>query len=107
MRRAAAWAAVALAIAGTTAALAQPLGDPQRGLAYAIDNCAECHAVQLGDHDSPDYAAPPFQEIADTPGMSEVAFVAFFQTPHPSMPNLIVPADDARDLIAYMLTLAD
>ena len=48
---------------------------------------------------------PSFQEIANTTGMSEIALISFFQTPHPSMPNLIVPADDARDVIAYILSL--
>lgn len=88
-------------------AAAQNLGDRQRGFAYAIDACALCHAVELGDHDSPIYEAPPFQEIADDPAMSEIALTVFFQTSHPSMPNLIVPADDARDLIAYILSLRD
>ncbi len=86
-------------------ALAQQVGNPVDGLSYANHSCAECHAVASGDMNSPASAAPSFQEIANTPGMSEVALISFFQTPHPSMPNLIVPADNARDLIAYILSL--
>lgn len=88
-------------------AAAQNVGDPARGFAYAVETCALCHAVELGDRDSPIYEAPSFQEIAETPGISEIALVSFFQTSHPSMPNLVVPAADARDLIAYILSLKD
>jgi len=86
-------------------ALAQQVGNPAKGLAYARQACAECHATDLGDVASPVFEAPSFQEIANTPGISEVALVSFFQTSHPSMPNLIVPSDDARDVIAYILSL--
>ncbi len=96
-------AAVMVLMAGP--AFAQQLGDPVKGLAYARQACAECHATDLGDMDSPAFDVPSFQEIADTPGISEVALISFFQTPHPSMPNLIVPTDDARDVIAYILSL--
>jgi mono/diheme cytochrome c family protein len=88
-------------------ALAQQVGDPVKGLAYANHSCAECHATESGDMDSPMIGVPSFQEVADTPGVSEIALVSFFQTPHPSMPNLIVPTADARDVIAYILSLKD
>ena len=88
-------------------ALAQQVGNPAKGLAYAHQACAECHATDLGDMASPVFDVPSFQEIANTAGISEVALISFFQTPHPSMPNLIVPADDARDVIAYILSLKD
>jgi len=85
--------------------LAQDVGDPARGLAYARQACGECHATELGEKGDSFLAVPSFQEIANTTGMSEIALISFFQTPHPSMPNLIVPADDARDVIAYILSL--
>jgi mono/diheme cytochrome c family protein len=87
-------------------ALCQEVGDPVRGADYAALNCAECHAVEADDMDSPDPEAPPFQAIAGNPEMSELALVVFFQTPHPSMPDLIVPASDAHDLIAYIRRLS-
>ncbi len=87
------------------AALAQQVGDPATGLAYAREVCSECHAVEAGDLRHSVFDVLSFQEIANTPGISEVALISFFQTPHPSMPNLIVAADDRRDVIAYILSL--
>ena len=87
------------------AAAQEDRGDAAAGLAYANSVCSECHAVEAGDHDSPNSNAPGFDEIANTRGMSEMALVSFFQTPHPTMPNLVVPSNDARDLIAYILSL--
>jgi hypothetical protein len=37
--------------------------------------------------------------------MTELALNVFFRSPHPSMPNLILPAADARNVIAYILSL--
>jgi mono/diheme cytochrome c family protein len=85
--------------------IAQPADAPLPGYALAEDLCGECHAIDVGDFVSPDPGAPPFQAIADKPEMSELALTVFFQTPHPSMPNLIVTGDDARDLIDYMQSL--
>lgn len=82
--------------------LAQPVDTPLSGYALAEDICGECHAIDAGDFLSPNPEAPPFQAIADKPEMSELALTVFFQTPHPSMPNLIVTGDDARNLIDYM-----
>jgi mono/diheme cytochrome c family protein len=92
-----------LAAAGPASAV--EFGDPERGYAYAEVNCAECHAIDRGDYDSPFFGAPPFSEVANVPAMSEVALTSFFQTPHPTMPNFIVPSDDVRDVITYILSL--
>jgi hypothetical protein len=50
---------------------------------------------------------PPasFQEIADTPGMGELALKVFFQTPHKQMPNFSITGDVRDDLIAYITDL--
>ena len=87
------------------AAVAQERGDPARGLAYAEDVCAECHEVRAGHYDSPWPESPPFEDIANDPGMTELALFAFFRTPHPNMPNLIVAPDDIADLTAYLLSI--
>lgn len=81
------------------------VGDRDLGLAYARENCTECHAVDPGEFESPNPDAPPFQEIADIPAMSELALLSFFQTPHELMPNFMVPAAEQRNLIAYILSL--
>jgi mono/diheme cytochrome c family protein len=89
----------------TGAAHAVELGDAARGLAYARVNCAECHAVQAPWHVVPFEEVPTFRDIANTPGISELALISFFQTPHPTMPDFQVPASDVRDLTAYFATL--
>ncbi len=105
MRSAFASALVGLVLLAPVAALAQERGDTARGQAYAEANCAECHEVRAGHYDSPWPESPPFEDIANDPGMTELALFAFFRTPHPSMPNLIVPPDDIADLTAYLLSM--
>lgn len=98
-------AASLLVILAGCPALAVETGDAGRGLDYARVNCSECHAVEPREMVSPFSDVPPFREIANTPGISELALVSFFQTPHPTMPDFVVPAADIRDLIAYFATL--
>jgi hypothetical protein len=66
---------------------------------------AECHFIERAGTPSPNTAAPPFAAVANTPGMTDVALAVFLYTPHPTMPNLVIPTPDARDIIAYILTL--
>jgi mono/diheme cytochrome c family protein len=94
-----------LAFAGGASAV--ELGDPEAGLAYARQNCSECHAVEPEEYEGPYSDIPGFEEEANTPGISELALVSFFQTPHPSMPDFMVPSADIRNLIAYILSLKD
>jgi len=96
---------IVILFATAGAAFAVDPGDPEQGYAYAKENCTECHAIDRGDYDSPFYGAPPFSEVANVRAMSELALFSFFQTPHPTMPNLIVPSDDVRNLIAYIRSL--
>ena len=105
MRLAAIVAALAVsAVPG--AAQAQTIGDAAAGLAYARAHCAECHGVeQRKDDFSPNPDAPDFSVVANTPGMTERALVVWMQTSHPTMPNLIVPAEARDDLIAYIMSL--
>ncbi len=98
-------ALAAVLIAPPAFAADQERGDPQHGRTYAEAVCAECHDVRGGHFDSPNPDAPPFQEIADTPDMTEMALYAFFRTPHASMPNLVVPSETIADLTAYLLGL--
>jgi mono/diheme cytochrome c family protein len=88
----------------TQAAVAQG-GDVRAGFAYAGRVCTECHAVRRGERVSPHERAPAFQEVSEAPGMTEMAFRVWFQTSHPSMPNLIIKDKEAADVIAYILSL--
>ncbi len=91
---------------GSARALAQDQVPVQRGRAVAEQRCAACHAVRVGETISPNAAAASFTRIAATPGMTELALQAALQTSHRTMPNLILGADDMRDVIAYILSLA-
>lgn len=96
-------AAATTAVAAT--ASAQSRGDVKKGLAYAEKVCAECHAVRAGETRSPKVDATPFDTAMRVPGMTPLALNVFFQSPHPTMPNLIVEGQNRDDLIAYMLSL--
>lgn len=95
--------AIALLLAGQ--ALSATLGDRDRGLQYAKQTCAGCHAILAKQNLSPVAAATPFQAISEVSGMTEMALRVFFQTPHKNMPNLIIAKEDQDDVIAYILSL--
>lgn len=107
-KRLARLAAMGLAIAGATvAASAQvvpAVGDPQAGRDYALRNCTNCHMVSP-QQSTPARAAPSFQAIANMHSTTEMSLHAFLSTPHPKMPNFIVPPRDAQDVTAYILSL--
>jgi mono/diheme cytochrome c family protein len=96
-------AAAFAAVAG--AAAAQEIGRPQKGLALAQQQCAECHAIGRKEVASPNPAAPRFETIATSRGMSATALTAALQTSHRTMPNIVLEADAMRDVVAYILSL--
>ena len=99
---------VALAlVAASPPGSAQELGDTSAGQAYADGVCAECHAVKKGQRISPHERAPAFEVVANSRGMSEMALRVWFQSPHPSMPNLMLKEKQSDDLIAYILSLKE
>ena len=94
---------LALAVSPAWAQSAMP-GDPQAGRAYALQTCSSCHMV-TPRQSKPAGAAPSFQAIASMRSTSEMSLYVFLSTPHPKMPNFIVPPKDADDVIAYILSL--
>jgi len=96
--------AAAMTLGFSEGAIAQD-ADITAGKAYAEEVCAACHAVQGGEMDSPLFEAMPFQEVADTPGMTELALSVWLQSSHPTMPNIILEQDDMRNVIAYIRSL--
>ena len=84
---------------------AQDSAAVKRGLEYATKACSDCHAVAPGQRTSPQPKAPSFQSVADTPGMTDMAINVWLHTSHPTMPNLILNADQTADLAAYIRTL--
>jgi mono/diheme cytochrome c family protein len=99
------WLAVAALAAGVGSATAQEIGQPPKGLAVAERLCADCHAIGRKEATSPNPAAPRFEAIAASRGMSATALNAALQTSHRTMPNIILEPDDLRNLIAYILSL--
>jgi mono/diheme cytochrome c family protein len=96
---------IALSITLVQSAQAQELGDAKSGLDYAEAVCAECHAVKKGQRASPHERAPAFELVANARGMTEMALRVWFQSPHPSMPNLVLKEKTADDLVAYIMSL--
>jgi mono/diheme cytochrome c family protein len=82
-------------------------GDPALGLRYAQQTCASCHAVAAAETVSPNPDAPPFDTVANTPGMTRIALNVWLHTPHPTMPNFVVDPDRIDDLSAYLATLKE
>ena len=107
MYRSAILAALAVALAYGTALAAEP-GDPARGLSYAKKFCATCHGVEAKDVSSPNPDAPTFKEYANRLIPAGTALAIWLQiSPHPTMPELVVPLDDRQDLIAYIVSLKE
>jgi hypothetical protein len=63
----------------------QETGDPGAGAAYAEKVCAQCHTI-TGARPSPEATAPPFEVVANTPGMTATALAVWLTTSHPTMP---------------------
>ncbi len=97
--------AVAAVLATPCAAAAQEVGNIEAGHAYAKKICAECHAVERGEKESPYLDLPSFQAVADSPGITERALAVWLQNPHPNMPDFILPQPDMEDVIAYIMSL--
>lgn len=94
-----------LLMTGAQLASAQELGDAKAGLTYADGVCAECHAVKKGQRVSPHERAPAFEIVANSRGMTEMALRVWFQSSHPSMPNLMLTTKQSDDMIAYIMSL--
>ncbi len=97
--------AVAAVLALPVAAEAQEVGNVEAGHAYAKKVCAECHAVERGEKESPYLDLPTFQAVADSPGITDRALAVWLQNPHPNMPDFILPQADMDNVIAYILSL--
>ena len=84
---------------------AQEAEDPQAGLRLAREVCAACHAVLKGELSSPQRQAPPFERIAQVPGMTTTALTVALRTSHETMPNIMLEPKDLLDVTAYITSL--
>jgi len=96
---------LALALLSISRLHAQDLGSAQAGLSVARQACASCHAVLAGQTNSPIRKAPSFEQIAQVPGMTVTALTVVLQTSHATMPNIMLEADEIRDLSTYIVCL--
>ena len=80
-------------------------GDPVAGGQLARDVCATCHVVSAKQPVDPGIGAPSFLEVAAHPSVTALSLRAFLQTPHATMPDLILTPDETDDIISYILTL--
>jgi len=102
----------ALSLTPWATALAQE-GDAEAGQALAVEVCASCHAVLPGEGVDPDpdplpfqkLVPLPFEDIANTPGVTETVLTVWLTTSHPTMPDIVLADDERRNVIAYILSL--
>jgi mono/diheme cytochrome c family protein len=98
-------AAFALGLcASITGAAAMP-ADPARGEKLARHWCASCHIVANDQNRGADNV-PPFTTIARKPGFDGGKIAQFLMDPHPKMPDMQLSRDEAKDLGAYIASLA-
>ena len=96
-----------IAIVGTlmTAAPVHAQDAAKAGLTVPRQLCSECHAVEPTQPSSPNPASPRFETIANVPGMTGMALSAALQSPHRSMPNVMLDSDQLSSIVAYVLSL--
>lgn len=94
-------------VMGAAIAAATQIGSAEQGLKIARAQCAACHLIGKEKGRSTNELAPTFAKIANTPGMTAAALRLALNTPHRSMPNLIVKNGDADSIVAYILSLRD
>jgi mono/diheme cytochrome c family protein len=85
--------------------LSQELGSAKQGQTLAETVCAECHAVTRGAIRSPFDHAPPFEAIAQMPGMTPMAIRVWLRSAHREMPNIMLQPEEIDNVIAYLQTL--
>jgi mono/diheme cytochrome c family protein len=101
----------ALCLVPFTGALAQ---NSKAGKTLAVQVCSRCHAVLPGEGINPNpdplpftkVGEPlPFEDISNTPGITEMALYAWMTTSHPTMPNIALEREELRNVVAYIVSL--
>ncbi len=78
----------------------------KRGLAFAQQRCSACHSVTTNSI-SPNPESPPFEDIANRPGVTRLSLRQFLRDSHnyPAAMNFRVEQARIRDLADYVLTM--
>jgi len=96
-------ACIPLALASHAMAADLP-GDPQAGGQLAQDVCSACHLVTRDQADDPEIG-PSLIEVAEHPASTEMSLRVYLQTPHATMPNIMLTPEETDDVISYILSL--
>ena len=99
------WLGLMLSVLIPAPVMSQQIGDAEKGKQYALEFCTGCHAVDPAQPLSPLPKAPRFEDVANTPGMTAISLTAWFQTSHPTMPNIVMTDAQMRNVIQYILSL--
>jgi len=90
--------------AGLSNGAAMP-ADAAHGEQLARRWCAACHIVAADQTRGADNV-PAFASIGKMPGFSADNIAQFLMDPHPKMPDMQLTRDEAKDLGAYIASLA-
>jgi cytochrome c len=103
-------AVVSLAVAGVSLllalpAMAQSLGDMEKGRALAERQCAVCHLNPGQGEKHGASGIPGFQAIADRPGQNHEAIVKWLRSRPPMMPDHHLTWDEADALAEFIMSM--
>ena len=76
----------------------------ESGRHYAMAWCTECHSVQP-ETDRTGKFAPDFTAVAKMRSTTARSLYVFLHSTHKIMPDFILKPDEARDIVAYILSL--
>jgi mono/diheme cytochrome c family protein len=78
----------------------------RRGLAFAQERCSACHAV-IENRTSPNPESPPFEDIANGPGVTRQTLQQFLRNSHnyPAAMNFTVDPARINGLADYIATM--
>ncbi len=97
--------AFAVALSAALSKGAAMPADAAHGEQLARRWCAACHIVAADQTRGADNV-PAFASIAKMPGFSAENIAQFLMDPHPKMPDMQLTRDEAKDLGAYIASLA-
>ena len=97
--------AVAFALSAAVSTAGAAPADPAQGEKLAKRWCAACHVVSADQMQGADNV-PAFASIAKLPDFSAEKIAQFLMDPHPKMPDMQLTRDEAKDLGAYIASLA-
>ena len=106
MRKLSQLAGLMLMLAPAFAGAAEP-GDAQKGLAFATEVCADCHAVKANQEVSPVIKAPSFATVARSGLVTVREITAWIQSAHSDMPDHKLTPEQRDNVTAYIMSLAE